>query len=90
MKDIKLFTMPVLSPLEQWTIALTRHVSGNLSVASSFIIVYHVILRVLKDRRSQRRDLVTPYHRLMLGFSVADILYSFLFGWHEHTRSSEK
>jgi hypothetical protein len=74
------FEMPVLSPPEQWTIALTRHISGNLSVAASSIIVYHVVLRVLKDRRSQRRDLVTPYHRLMLGFSIADILYSFSVG----------
>jgi hypothetical protein len=72
--------MLILTPMQQWTVALTRHIFGNLSVAASSIIVYQVVLRIIKDRRSQRRDLVTPYHRLMLGFSLADILYSFWVG----------
>jgi hypothetical protein len=74
--------MPVqiLTPEQQWTVALTRHVMGNLSVVASSIIVYHVVLRFIQNRRSQRRDLVTPYHRLMLGFSLADIIYSFSVG----------
>jgi hypothetical protein len=76
------YNMPIqiLTPTQQWTVALTRHIMGNLSVVASCIIVYQVVLRILQSRRSQRRDLVTPYHRLMLGFSVADILYSFWVG----------
>jgi hypothetical protein len=74
--------MPVqiFTSRQQWAIALTRHISGNLSLAASFIIVYHVVLRIRQNRRSPRRDLVTPYHRLMLCFSIADILYSFWVG----------
>jgi hypothetical protein len=70
----------ILTPKQQWTSALTRHISGNLSVVASSIIVYHVVLRIRQNLRSPRRDLVTPYHRLMLGFSLADILYSFWAG----------
>jgi hypothetical protein len=70
----------IFTSRQQWAIALTRHISGNLSLVASSIIVYHIVLRVLQNRRSPRRDLVTPYHRLMLGFSVADILYSFWVG----------
>jgi hypothetical protein len=74
--------MPVqiFTSRQQWAIALTRHISGNLSLVASFIIVYHVVLRIRQNRRSPRRDLVTPYHRLMLCFSIADILYSFWVG----------
>jgi hypothetical protein len=69
-------TAKIFSSKQQWAIALTRHISGNLSAVASSIIVYHIVLRILQSRRSPRRDLVTPYHRLMLSFSVADALYS--------------
>jgi hypothetical protein len=47
----------ILTPRQQWVIALTRHISGNLSVVASCLIVYHIALRVLQNRRLPRDSL---------------------------------
>jgi hypothetical protein len=80
--------MTSLSLAQRWALALIRSVSGFVSVAASSTIIYQVALRYREDQRALRLHarntssprLVTPYHRLLLGLSLLDVLYSFWAG----------
>ena len=64
---------------QQLTLIVGRHISGSLSLIASSIIIYQVALRYKEQKRSGAacNKLFTPYHRLLLGTSIVDILYSF-------------
>jgi hypothetical protein len=69
-----------LSIQQRVILAVSRMVSGSLSVIASSIIVYKVYLRYREHRRNNgianNQFQVTTYHRLLFGMSLVDVLYS--------------
>lgn len=71
-----------LSERQRVILALSRTVSGSLSVIASSIIIYKIFLRYRQQRCANRSssnniECVTTYHRMLLCVSVLDILTSF-------------
>jgi hypothetical protein len=60
-------------------LALGRMVTGALSMIASSILIYKVLLRYRVQQRSSSmiaNTSVTTYHRILLGMSIVDVLYS--------------
>jgi hypothetical protein len=78
-----------ITQAQRYVLALTKICSASLSLMASSVIVYKVYLRYheLKKRstscvqsgslRSNRKHDITTYHRMLVGISILDIMYSF-------------
>jgi hypothetical protein len=70
----------VFSHSQKVLMAISRVLSGSFSLVASSIIVYKIYRRFKKSRTSgadSRNFEVTTYHRMLLGISFLDILFSF-------------
>jgi hypothetical protein len=74
--------MSSLSVAQRWALSVIRSASGFTSLTASSIIIYQVLLRYREDQRASQQcsRYVTPYHRLLLGLSLLDVMYSFWAG----------
>jgi hypothetical protein len=73
----------MLSYAEKVVLALSRTVTGLLSLFASVIILYKICLRYREQKRKLETGIsssasdVTTYHRMLLSISILDILHSF-------------
>ena len=75
-----------LSVWQRWGLIILKMVSSLISVFSSSILIFHVYLRYRGSRQLKNRSgsvrprsspiVVTPFHRLISGLSVMDVLSS--------------
>ncbi len=54
------------------TVSIIAHISASISIISSLLIIVHVL--------RSHQGLSTTYHRLLIGLSIADIIFSFFDG----------
>jgi hypothetical protein len=70
---------PALTQQVRLALALGRMVTGSLSVIASSVLIYKIFSRYRVQRHSSSaiaNTNVTTYHRIVLGMSIVDVLFS--------------
>jgi hypothetical protein len=86
---LRAFELEMLTQPQRYALAITKIFSATLSLLASSIIIYKVYLRNREHKkrstscvqsgslRSIPKHDITTYHRMLVGISILDIMYSF-------------